>query len=93
MIDIKKSKEEFEQLIYDDEKFKECWADKNGNYKEEDFEEWLGGVIEEDKENFMDFAYERNIDFEHILDFMVDYSNGESFEENLKDLKESLNDN
>jgi len=32
---------EFEQQIDDDEDFKKQWAEEDGSYKEESFEEWV----------------------------------------------------
>ena len=41
----KKAREEFEQLLFDDEHFKTEWGKKDGSYKEKDFKEWLEDVF------------------------------------------------
>lgn len=47
-------------------------------------------AIADDKENFIDFAVNSGFYFEDVLDFMNYYQNLNSFEDNLKDLKERL---
>ena len=41
-----KERNEFEQLIKDDEHFKEQWSNKKGTYKEKDFKEGLNNYKE-----------------------------------------------
>jgi hypothetical protein len=40
-------RDEFEQSINEDDDFKEQWANKNGTYKEKDFQEWLNNNVKE----------------------------------------------
>jgi|AntAceMinimDraft_18_1070375.scaffolds.fasta_scaffold81307_5 hypothetical protein len=47
-------------------------------------------IIEEDKENFINYVLEENVKYEDILNFMVYYENCNSFKDNLRKLKGGL---
>lgn len=48
------------------------------------------GAIEQDKENFINYALLKDFKYNDILDFMMYYENLISFEDNSKNLKEGL---
>ena len=47
-------------------------------------------AIEQDKENFINYAINKDFKYNDVLDFMMYYENLKSFEDNLKELKRGV---